>query len=143
MHGFHEGKTFLDDKKSGIEISDCSYGYGEKDIFSRLTLSLPRKKKIALVGMSGGGKTTLMKLIAGILQPQSGTIAIFGNDLHTTALSTYFPHIGYLTQDPGIFDGTIRENLTASSRAGVEMTDDDIQKALDLAQCGFVREMTG
>ena len=55
-----------------------------------------------------------MKLIAGYLHPESGTISVLGNQLDETALRTYYPHIGYLTQDPGVFDATIRENLVSA-----------------------------
>jgi ATP-binding cassette subfamily B protein len=55
-----------------------------------------------------------MKLIAGYLHPESGSISVMGNILSDTALKTYYPHIGYLTQDPGVFDATIRENLISA-----------------------------
>lgn len=55
-----------------------------------------------------------MKLIAGYLHPESGTITIMGNNLGETALKSYYPHIGYLTQDPSVFDATIRENLVSA-----------------------------
>jgi ABC-type multidrug transport system fused ATPase/permease subunit len=55
-----------------------------------------------------------MKLIAGYLHPESGSISVLGNRLDETALRTYYPHIGYLTQDPGVFDATIRENLVSA-----------------------------
>jgi len=69
-------------------------------VFSDFSLTLARGKKTALVGASGGGKTTLMKLIAGYLHPESGSISVLGNKLDETALKTYYPHIGYLTQEP-------------------------------------------
>ena len=55
-----------------------------------------------------------MKLIAGYLHPNTGTLSVLGNPLATTALKTYYPHIGYLTQEPGVFDATIRENLISA-----------------------------
>lgn len=55
-----------------------------------------------------------MKLIAGYLHPESGAVSILGNTLSETALKTYYPHIGYLTQDPSVFDATIRENLISA-----------------------------
>jgi ATP-binding cassette subfamily B protein len=55
-----------------------------------------------------------MKLIAGYLHPESGYISVLGNQLDETELKTYYPHIGYLTQDPGVFDATIRENLVSA-----------------------------
>jgi ABC-type multidrug transport system fused ATPase/permease subunit len=65
-----------------------------------------------------------MKLIAGYLHPESGNISVMGNTLSETALKTYYPHIGYLTQDPGVFDATIRENLVSaiSSVSGVPLS---------------------
>jgi ATP-binding cassette, subfamily B, bacterial len=58
-----------------------------------------------------------MKLIAGYLHPESGSISVLGNLLDETVLRTYYPHIGYLTQDPGVFDATIRENLVSALTA--------------------------
>jgi ABC-type multidrug transport system fused ATPase/permease subunit len=55
-----------------------------------------------------------MKLIAGYLHPEGGSISVLGNNLSETALKTYYPHIGYLTQEPGVFDATIRENLISA-----------------------------
>ena len=55
-----------------------------------------------------------MKLIAGYLHPESGSISVLGNILDETALKSYYPHIGYLTQEPSVFDGTIRENLVSA-----------------------------
>lgn len=74
-------------------------------------MDIPGGKKIALVGLSGSGKTTLMKMIAGYLRPESGKVVIDGQDLMDVSLQSYYQHIGYLTQEPSIFDGTIRENL--------------------------------
>ena len=110
-----------------------------------------------------------MKLIAGYLHPESGSISVLGNNLGETALKTYYPHIGYLTQEPGVFDATIRENLVSAiagekSHASVIAKNEAIQvpekksmdrfvprddtnqeekltRALRLAQCDFVFEL--
>ena len=111
-----------------------------------------------------------MKLIAGYLHPESGSISVLGNKLDETALKTYYPHIGYLTQDPGVFDATIRENLVSAiaekktdthtdtqrndsivpdtntesivSSVTVSVTQDEmLEKALKLAHCDFVFEL--
>jgi ATP-binding cassette, subfamily B, bacterial len=55
-----------------------------------------------------------MKLIAGYLHPENGSISVMGNNLSEIALKSYYPHIGYLTQDPSVFDATIRENLVSA-----------------------------
>ena len=120
-------------KPKDIEIKNISYGYGTlsdedtqikipptplykggQKVFENFSLTLAHGKKTALVWASGGGKTTLMKLIAGYLHPESGNISVMGNILGETALKTSYPHIGYLTQDPSVFDATIRENLLSA-----------------------------
>lgn len=95
-----------------------------------------------------------MKLIAGYLHPQSGSISILGNTLSETALRTYYPHIGYLTQDPGVFDATIRENLISalpSLQRGMskgqgdlvsETTEKNPQSATEQADSSFQKELT-
>ncbi|NDK08860.1 ATP-binding cassette domain-containing protein, partial [Candidatus Gracilibacteria bacterium] len=113
IKGFDKGDTF-NTKNDKIIIKDINYGYTNKKVFDKFSLEINGLQKTALVGVSGGGKTTLMKIIAGYLRPQRGTVEIFGNDLKKTSLKSYFSHIGYLTQEPSVFDGTIRENLQAS-----------------------------
>ena len=73
---------------------------------------------IAVVGNSGSGKSTIIKLIAGYIYPQTGSVVIDGQELPNptndsyVSLQSYYKHISYLTQEPGIFDGSIYENLT-------------------------------
>ncbi len=110
---YSSGNTFVP-KPQNIEIKNISYGYNDTKVFDNFSLTIEKWKKTALVWASGGGKTTLMKLIAGYLHPESGTITIMGNNLGETALKSYYPHIGYLTQDPSVFDATIRENLVSA-----------------------------
>lgn len=104
-------------------LDEMSYSYnGSKDdakIFDRLSLSIAGGKKTALVGLSGSGKTTLIKLLAGYLHADSGAVRIDKQKLptgeevsnKTVMLESYYNHLGYLTQEPSVFDGTIRENL--------------------------------
>lgn len=113
IKGYSTGYDFKKQDKD-IVIDSITYGYNKTKVFSDFSLTLARGKKTALVGASGGGKTTLMKLIAGYLHPESGSISVLGNNLGETALKTYYPHIGYLTQEPGVFDATIRENLVSA-----------------------------
>ena len=101
-------------KPIDLQIQNISYGYNETKVFDNFSLHIAHGKKTALVGASGWGKTTLMKLIAGYLHPESGSISVMWNILSDTALKTYYPHIGYLTQEPWVFDATIRENLLSA-----------------------------
>ena len=111
---YSNGETFHTHKWKDIELRDISFAYEKTPIFENFSLTIKKWKKTALVGASGWGKTTLMKLIAWYLHPDSGTVSVLGNDLRTTALKSYYPRIGYLTQEPSVFDGTIRDNLVSA-----------------------------
>lgn len=63
-----------------------------------------------------------------------------GQDLGEVKLRDYYSHIGYLTQDPSVFDGTILENLTYGARS--EVTEIELKTAIELAQCEFIYEFT-
>lgn len=124
---------------------DVTFRYNEKDILHDFSLSIQGGKKTALVGQSGSGKSTLVKLIAGYLHATSGTITVDKQQLPTEsnldesiALQSYYTHIGYLTQEPSVFDGTIIENLTYAVQEDV--TQDQIDQAITRAQCEFVYE---
>ncbi len=141
MQWYDSGFIFFPQKQD-IEISSISYGYNDTPVFSDFSLTIKRGEKTALVGASGWGKTTLIKLIAGYLHPQSGNISVLGNELDKTALKSYYPHIGYLTQDPSVFDATIRENLiSAMNKKDTIDIDQKLNSALKLAHCNFIFDL--
>lgn len=74
-----------------------------------------------------------------MLQPTEGKILIDGQNLSELRLDSYFPHIGYLPQEPSVFDGTIRENLTYGMRDVLD--DAKLHEALSHARCDFVERM--
>jgi len=121
-----------------ILLNNITFSYNPKDthVFDKLTLKIKGKHKTALVGISWAGKSTLMKLIAWYLSPQSWTISIDNQDLSAVSLRSYYEHIGYLSQDPSIFDGTIRENLLHGSPSNV--TQKQIGKAIKASKCEFI-----
>lgn len=109
-NNYNRGKKFTY-RTGEISLQNIHYGYGNDSVFQNFSLSIVPGKKTALVGLSWGGKSTLIKLIAWYLYPQKWSILVDKQDLAKIALKTYYPHIGYLTQDPSVFDGTIYENL--------------------------------
>lgn len=94
-----------------LHLSNMSFAYEDAPVFTDFSLHIQWGKKTALVGPSGWGKSTLIKLIAGYLRPDHGDIIIDDQKLSEVSLLSYYRHIGYLTQEPSVFDGTIRENL--------------------------------
>ena len=109
-------------KQGNISLNNISFSYithhfwsdkhdTSKDIFSQFSLDIQWWKKTALVWHSWSGKSTLIKLIAWYITPSSWSISIDKQDLKKTNILSYYRHIWYLTQEPSIFDGTIKENL--------------------------------
>jgi len=123
-----------------ILLKDVSFAYDAwQSIFTDFSLHIQPVKKTALVGNSGAWKTTLVKLIAWYLNPTWGEIYIDDQALSTLSLQSYYKHIWYLTQDPLVFDGTIRENLLYAVTA--TPTDDQIKSILKAAKCWFIYDL--
>jgi ATP-binding cassette subfamily B protein len=78
----------------------------------KVSFSIEKGEKVALLGPSGAGKTTLMRLILRFMDPLFGSISVGGVDLRLIAKDSWMKCIGYIAQNPEVFDGTIRENLT-------------------------------
>lgn len=95
-----------------IDFSDVSFTYGEKGaVLSHISLHIPAGKTMALVGPSGGGKTTLCHLIPRFYTPQHGVIRLDGVDVQDFDYTELRRSIGIVQQDVFIFSGSIRENI--------------------------------
>ena len=99
--------------KGDIELRDVTFSYvkGEKKILSGLDLHLKAGENLALVGPSGGGKTTLCNLIPRFYEPDSGEILLDGMNIKDITLRSLRKNIGVVAQDVYLFSGTIRDNL--------------------------------
>lgn len=98
-------------KYGAIELKDVSFQYQENLVLKKLSLMIETGQSIALVGKSGGGKSTISKLMLGLLKPSAGEVIIDGVDLATIKLNDYYNDVTYLSQDVPIFNGTVRENI--------------------------------
>jgi ATP-binding cassette subfamily B protein len=97
---------------SYIKMTKVDFNYDkDKAVLKELDLSINRGETIALVGPSGGGKSTVLKLLLGFYPPESGVISISGKTLGERTLKELRDLIGYVPQDAYIFDGTIEENI--------------------------------
>ena len=109
-----EGATELTDVKGDIEFKDISYSYSDsKEVLRDINLSVSRGKKLALVGPSGGGKTTLCHLLPRFypIEDGSGDILIDGKSIKELTLESIRKNIGIVQQDVFLFVGTIRDNI--------------------------------
>ena len=115
-----------------IEFKNVSYAFdGSKQAtINDISFKIPAGQKVALVGKMGSGKSTLSKLIAGILEPTSGAILIDGVDVRQIDSADIRKNIGIMLQDSWLFSGTIRENIQMGFN---EYEDDHLLKICKVA----------
>lgn len=89
-----------------------AYGVGEPEILKGINLKIEARQSLALIGPSGGGKTTLMKIIMGLLKPTYGEVLIGGQPLASYGISRWRSNLGSVAQDDQLFAGSIAENIT-------------------------------
>lgn len=102
----------LDIKNGEITFSNVSFSY-EKDspLFDNFTLTVPPGKTVALVGPSGGGKSTILNLVLRFYDPTKGTVKIDGQDISGVTLKSLRDATALVTQEPLLFDDTIANNI--------------------------------
>jgi ATP-binding cassette subfamily B protein len=105
------GAQELKVKRGAIQFDGVSFSYTKTPVINNVSLTIEPDSKIALVGESGEGKTTLTNLLLRLYEPQSGQILIDGQDIAGVTQSSLRRQIGVVFQDPALFSGTIAENI--------------------------------
>ena len=126
-----EGKKVLQRLSGGIELNNVSFRYNDNMpyIIDNLSLKIRSGEYIAVVGKTGCGKSTLMRLLLGFEKPQKGAIYYDGHDVETVDLKSLRRMIGVVTQDGGLFQGDIYSNIVISAP---QLTFDDAWEAAEL-----------
>lgn len=96
----------------GVELKDVNYSYDSRQVLFNINMNIPKNKSIGIVGESGAGKTTLFDILTCLLTIQSGKISINGIDYSELEFSSLRNIIGYVTQEPVIFNDTIANNIS-------------------------------
>ncbi|MFC8922696.1 ABC transporter ATP-binding protein [Cellulosimicrobium sp. NPDC057127] len=102
----------LTDDRPMIELRDVSFSYpgAASPAIDRVTLQIPAGSHVAFVGSSGAGKSTMVDLLLGLLEPTGGSIYVGGEDMRLV-LDSWRSRIGYVPQDVSLFDATVGENV--------------------------------
>jgi ATP-binding cassette subfamily C protein len=112
-----------------IRFENITFAYRSgSPVFEKIRFEIPNCAITGIIGQSGKGKTTLLDLLTGLLQPTEGVILVGENQLQKDESANWRQHIGYLTQDVCFVDGTIRENLVWDTP--YKVTDEQIMEML-------------
>ena len=123
-----EGAIDLENVKGDVCYDNVSFHYSDdnKTVLSQVSIHIPAGKSVALVGPSGGGKTTICSLLPRFYDVTAGKATIDGKDVRDLTLKSLRNQIGMVQQDVYLFDGTIRENIAYGKP---DATDEEIKEA--------------
>ncbi len=137
-HYPHLKDPFAGKHTVGVEVENVCFSYGETPVLNGVSLKILPGEKVALVGASGGGKSTLVQVILGLYPPNSGTVNFDGVPMTEIGMEVVRSHVATVLQHPALFNDTVRTNLTL----GRELTDEQLWQALEVAQLAdTVREL--
>ncbi|WP_442795527.1 ABC transporter ATP-binding protein [Pelobium manganitolerans] len=118
------------DLNQSISFKNVDFFYGEKQILKNINLELPKGKTIALVGPSGGGKSTLLDLIPRFADPQGGAIYIDGTDIREVSQSSLRSLMGVVNQESILFNDSIYNNIVFGRQG---FTQEEVERAARIA----------
>lgn len=136
-HRRKNGKITIESFEDRLELRDVGFAYENfESILKNIRLSIAKNETVALVGESGSGKTTLMNVMSGLLIPSSGHLYIDGQEGAKLDMISFQKRIGYITQEPVIFDDSVFNNVTFWA----EPTDENIDRFWEALRKAHIAE---
>jgi len=105
------GAININEFKEGIHFNNVSFAYGDRVILNQVNFTVPKGKSVALVGPSGGGKSTLMDLIPRFIEPKSGEILVDDHNIQQVTMTSLRSLMGVVNQESILFNDTIFNNI--------------------------------
>lgn len=127
-----DGKQSIDTFEEKISLQNVDFYYGKTQILKDISLDIVKNESIAFVGESGSGKTTLINMISGLFPEDRGSVYVDNVLLRNVKKETYQQRIGYVSQDPVVFNDTIYNNITLwaeKSPENIKRFEQSIQQA--------------
>lgn len=129
-HYPHTENPFIKSKTVSVTIKNLHFRYKDEPVLNGINLSIKAGEKVALVGASGGGKSTLVQTLIGLYPPNKGMIYFNNIPINKIGLEVVREHVATVLQHPALFNDSIRANLTL----GHQVPDKALWKALEIAQ---------
>ena len=127
----HKVNPFINKNTVAIKISDLRFAYGDNpDVLNGIELEIKEGEKVALVGASGGGKSTLVQVLIGLYPAKSGNVFYDNVPVTHIGLDVVREHVATVLQNPGLFNDSIKTNLTL----GRDINANELWHALEIAQ---------
>ena len=123
---------FENKKTVSVQLEGLEFCYDDEEVLNGVSLQIKAGEKVAFVGASGGGKSTLVQVILGLYQPQQGRVCFDHVPVNKIGLDLVRENVATVLQHPVLLNTTIRENLGM----GLDYPDDEIWQALNIAQLG-------
>jgi ATP-binding cassette subfamily B protein len=120
-----------------LEFRDVHFGYeGGKEILHHINFKLEKGKTYALIGPTGGGKTTTASLIARLYDPTKGTVLIKGRDIRSFSAAERTKMIGFILQEPFLFTGTVKDNILYGNPLYKDYSNEQLEVVIREAELG-------
>jgi ATP-binding cassette subfamily C protein len=116
--------------QSEVQLKDVSFGYGKGDVLEGVSLAIPARSFICLSGSSGSGKTTILDLVLGLLQPRAGEVFVDGVPLEEIDIRSWRRQIGYAPQELVLLHDSVFINVTLGDS---KLSEADVEEALRTA----------
>jgi ATP-binding cassette subfamily B protein len=125
------GATSLDLDRGAVTYDGVRFGYSGEPVLTDIDFAVAGGTTVGVVGPTGAGKSTLLKLLPRLYDPDEGAVRIDGQDVRDVTLQSLRRSIGYVSQEPFLFFGTVRENVRYGT---FDASDDEIERAAKRAQ---------
>ncbi|MDP9077489.1 MAG: ABC transporter ATP-binding protein/permease [Bacteroidota bacterium] len=130
-------KGIEEPNSSLLEFRNVHFGYADdQEILHNISFKLEQGKTYALVGPTGGGKTTTASLIARLYDPGKGLVLLNGKDIRTYDAAERTKKIGFILQEPFLFTGTVRDNILYGNERYVNYTNEQLEQVIKDANLG-------
>jgi len=133
------GKEEINTLNKSIDFNNVSFAYEKENVINKISFNIQRGESIAIVGPSGGGKSTIVDLLSKFYQPKSGSIKIDGKDINKYKTDDIRRMIGIVTQESLLFHDTIKNNICFGSK---DYSQKKLEKAAKIANAyDFINEL--